>query len=106
MDDLMLQKLSARFKLLGSLPHLRVCRCVALESLTAAEMVGKLGLRRAYLDRLLASLVREDLVRVEADGRYRASRSVLRDLGDFVNPARSVNAKEYPRPACCWPHSA
>ncbi|MBN9417921.1 MAG: hypothetical protein J0I12_20910 [Candidatus Eremiobacteraeota bacterium] len=102
-----MQKMSARFKLLGSLPHLRVCHCLALESLSAAELVAKVGLRRAYLDRLLFSLVREDLVQLGTDGRYRASRSVLRDLGDFVNPARgNAGLSEYPRPSCCWPHSA
>lgn len=106
MDDFILQKMSARFKLLGSLPHLRVCHSLALENLSAAELVAKLGLRRAFLDRLLATLVREELVHLGVDGRYRASRSVLRDLGDFVNPARSGGALEYPRPSCCWPHSA
>ena len=107
MDDAILQKISARFKLLGSLPHLRVCHCLALESLSAAELVVKLGLRRAYLDRLLFSLNREELVHLGVDGRYRASRSVLRDLGDFVNPARGgAGMPEYPHPNCCWPHSA
>jgi len=105
-DDLILQKLSARFKLLGSLPHLRICHCLALECLTARELAGRLGIKLAALERLLAPLVAEDLVFSERDGRYGATRAVLRDLGDFLNPARASGQLEYPRPDCCWPHSA
>lgn len=108
-DDLILQKLSNRFRLLGSLPHLRICHCLALETesgLSVEELADKLGLKKTAVDRLLIPLVREDLVHSDGAGRYRAARPVLRDLSDFVNPSRSGGAPEYPRPACCWPHSA
>ncbi|MBX3168818.1 MAG: hypothetical protein KF760_15490 [Candidatus Eremiobacteraeota bacterium] len=88
-DDLILQKLSHRFKLLGPLP-----------------LAGKLGLKRTALDRLLAPLMREDMVQRDEESGYRSVRSVLLDLGEFVHPARAGDSPEYPRPDCCWPHSA
>lgn len=105
-DDFHLQKLSNRFKLLGSLPHLRLCHHLGLETLSAEELAEKLGLKRSALERLLAPLLCEDLVHQDEQGRYRAARAVLRDLSDFVHPSPSGGASEYPRPDCCWPHSA
>jgi len=98
--DLILQKFSARFKLLGSTPHLRICHQLAVEGALSADQLG------AKAQRLLAALLQEELVQLGADGRYRANLSVLRDLSEFVNPPQRVSSVEYPRPECCWPHSA
>lgn len=99
-EELILQKLSARFKLLGSTPHLRICHRLAVEGPLSARQLGP----RAQ--RALDALLREDLVLVDGDGCYRANLSVLRDLSEFVQPTRRETFLEYPRPQCCWPHSA
>ncbi len=95
-----MQKFSARFKLLGSIPHLLLCHRLAVEGPLSAKQLG------AQARRLLAPLLQEDLVKIGTDGRYRANSSVIRDLSEFVNPPQRRPSLEYPRPECCWPHSA
>ena len=99
-EHLILQKFSARFKLLASPPHLRICHQLAVEGPLSAEQLG------TKAQRLLAALLREELVQLGVDGRYRTNLSVLRDLNEFVNPPQRAPSLEYPRPQCCWPNSA
>lgn len=98
--DLILQKFSARFKLLASPAHLRIFHQLAVQD----------GLPASQLDRksrrLLKQLEGEELVFLGQDQCYRLNRAVLRDLSDFVLPPAGRAAVEYPRPTCCWPHSA